>query len=305
MKSCEQTESRPGSEACFLVAASGYGTRLRPLTADKAKPSLAVSFNREGAIERMIDIPLNAVRELGGYAIVTSFYAPESLDFVKEYPQTEVASNEPCLSYVDTLAKLLKNDEFLEVKTVGIVPGDTLISPSQLQDLYEAHQNFGANATILATQTLADHYVRPVDKHGMMVAAELSTDRIADLGVHLIDREWLTSRIGSVASEIVNTDLWKDIYNVADPPEGIMLHVPTQDNGWVDMGTPSAFYKTVMTRNETRADCNNNIIFPGASLCNNSSETIALPKSRSTHPHTRAILPEDASNPTGESILKI
>ena len=57
-----------------IVPAGGLGSRLRNLTVKQAKPSLPVAFDESGIV-RMIDIPLRAVRELGGAAIVSRCYA--------------------------------------------------------------------------------------------------------------------------------------------------------------------------------------------------------------------------------------
>lgn len=276
-----------------IVPAGGLGSRLRSLTEKRAKPSLAISFDDTG-ITRMIDIPLRAVRDLGGAAIVSRCYARETLDFVKDYDHVVTVTT--CMedSPIDTLLAHLKKIENSTAEHIGLIPGDTNISSRTIAEMRTMLDLLDVDAVLLATRYLPGHNIRSIDEAGMLCAPNREAERIGDLGIHMFRREWLLERLRACLRHDPNLprEVWCDIYDVNDPKGKVYLYVPEQDLVDVDMGTPSAFYRTITEFNAHHQDANGNIVFPGASIHPDSVGCIALPGGRADVPLQQAIVPE-------------
>lgn len=279
-----------------IVPAGGLGSRLRNLTVKQAKPSLPVAFDEDGIV-RMIDIPLRAVRELGGAAIVSRCYARETLDFVKEYDHVVTVTT--CMedSPIDTLLVHLRMIENSTAEHVGLIPGDTNISSSTLAEMRTMLDLLEVDAVLLATRYLPGHNIRSVNEEGMLCTSDSEAERIGDLGIHMFRREWLLERLRACLNHDPDLprEVWGDIYDVNDPKGRVYLYVPEQDLVDVDMGTPASFKRTIAEMNAHRRDANGNIIFPGAQIHPESVGCIALPGSRADEPLQQAIIPEGAA----------
>lgn len=277
-----------------IVPAGGLGSRLRSLTEKRAKPSLAVAFDDTSGITRMIDIPLRAVRELGGAAIVSRCYARETLDFVKDYDHVVTVTT--CMedSPIDTLLAHLKMIENSTAEHIGLIPGDTNISSRTLAEMRTVLDLLEVDAVLLATRYLPGHNIRSVDEAGMLCAPDKEAERIGDLGIHMFRREWLLGRLHDCLRHDPNLprEVWGDIYDVDDPKGRVYLYVPEKDLVDVDMGTPFAFRRTIAEFNAHRQDANGNIVFPGASIHPDSVGCIALPGSKASEPLQQVIIPE-------------
>lgn len=277
-----------------LVPAGGFGSRLGCLTTEQAKPSLAVSFTDDGEVIRMIDIPLKAIRGMGGAALVSTFYAPHSLDFVNEYPSVKTCRDRGPCTPIDTLLANLALLQSSDASVIGIVPGDTYITASMLEGMRTALEKSGADAAILSTRKLDGHNVRNVDNYSIATTQEGACDKVADLGVHFMRRDWLLANLARYDPDQINlsVDIWNDLYTIEDPSATILMHVPEDDPEHVDMGTPASFHKLVTQLNKVRADGNENVVFPYARISGRSVRTIALPQSSSTCDLNRAVVPE-------------
>lgn len=302
----ERNRALTEAELLCVVPAGGLGSRLGELTVDRAKPSLAISFNRDGEVRRMIDVPLQTIRELGGAALVSLLYAPESLSFVDDYPHAETVLECRPGGPVDTMLEHLDLLEASRASVIGIVPGDAYVDQDMLEGMKAALERSHANAAILSTRHLEGHNVRPITQHGIMTTARNGTDFIADLGVHMIKREWLIDRLRHFQPEAANRsiDIWSDIYSVSDPATDILMYVPPADPVWIDMGTGPAFHRMVSELNRVHSDASGNVVFPGARIANVSSQTVALPNSFSPYPLDRVIIPEGRNIATSDEVLK-
>lgn len=189
------SEALQSAEFLSLVPAGGMGTRLGALTQDRAKPALAIGFDRSGNIRRMIDIPLEAIQQIGGAALVTTLFAAETLDFVNQYPYAKTRREYQTGSPIDSLLAELDLLEATKASIIGIIPGDAYIDSKMLKTMRDALEHSYANAAILATRHLGHHHVRPIDKNDMMTTEEHQVGVLADLGVHLIKKNWLISRL--------------------------------------------------------------------------------------------------------------
>jgi hypothetical protein len=278
-----------------IVPAGGLGTRLGSLTKERAKPSLPVAFDENGEIIRMIDIPLRAIRAIGGGAIVSRCFAPESLDFVKKYDHVEMVSSCITDSPIDTLLENLSLIEASRAEHIGLIPGDTDITSATLEEMRILLDVTGADAVLLATRQLEGHNIRSIDTAGMLCTPTRTSDRIGDMGIHMFNREWLLGRLYacSATNPHKSREVWNDIYHVEQPAGRIYLYIPERDLLDVDMGTPELFKKTVLKHNAHHRDANGNIVFPGATLHPESKHTVALPGSASRIPVKYAIVPED------------
>jgi hypothetical protein len=274
-----------------LVPAGGMGTRLGVLTAERAKPALAISFDNDGNVQRMIDVPLAAIRGIGGAALVTTRFAAETLDFVDDYPHAQTMCEYSAGSPIDSLVSVLPFVEASTASMFGIIPGDAYVSADTLSGMRCALEASDADATILATRHLEGHNVRHVDRRGVMTNSERSADRLADLGVHIMRRAWLLGQLQRLADEGRRCDIW-DIYGVDAPTADVLLHVPKIDPVAVDMGTGTLFHGIVSRINAMHADKNGNIVFPGARIDPHSTDTIALPQSLVHVPCAHAVVPE-------------
>lgn len=284
-------------EADFLclVPAGGLGSRLNPLTSDRAKPSIAISYDDDGSITRMIDIPLSAIREAGGVALVSTLYAPESLDFVNEYEYAQTTHEAKPQTPIDTLIDYLPLLEQSSAAAIAIVPGDAWVSAPLLQDMQKALENHQTDAVILGTNNLDGHNVRSVDAKGIITSPDKQERMVADLGVHFFDKTWLLERLKGLAMrrQAGSVDIWDDLYTIDNPSGEILIHIAQDSPEWIDMGTPMAFYRSVLGLNRSHTDKNNNVVFPGARVHPTSSGMIALPRSSGVHiPMQRAIIPE-------------
>ncbi len=293
-------------ELVCLVPAGGYGSRLGRLTEKHAKPSLPVAYDADGEITRMVDIPLEAIRMIGGKAVVTTFFAAHSLQFVSSYEHVTILRESGLSTSADMLLNMREDLQESGAETTGIIPGDARISAAQISDLYEAHIKSKADATLLATHHTAGHNIRHVDQNGMMVDDGAAVGDSADLGIHLINTEWLLDRLTACSDRPEGVDIWDDVYDVGQPAGNILLHVPADDKGWVDMGTPVAYFDTVTDLNSQHANRRANIVFPGARLLNpDTTHTIALPNSSSELQHSFAILPEDTVVTSSDQTLQL
>lgn len=151
-----------------LVPAGGMGTRLGILTARRAKPALAIGFDADGKVRRMIDVPLEAISNIGGAALVTTRFAPETLDFVNAYPNVQTRKEDTPGSPVDSLVGEIALLEATEASTIGIIPGDAYVTTEMLEEMYDAFDNGTADAAILATRHLKGHNVRPISGSGLL-----------------------------------------------------------------------------------------------------------------------------------------
>lgn len=277
-----------------LVPAGGMGTRLGVLTAERAKPALAIGFDTDGNVQRMIDVPLAAIRGIGGAALVTTRFAAETLDFVDDYPHAQTMHEYGAGSPIDSLVSVLPLVEASSASMFGVIPGDAYVSADILSDMRCALEASDTDATILATRHLEGHNVRYVDRRGIMTTSEHSADRLADLGVHMMRRAWLLGQLQRLADEGRKGDVW-DIYGVDAPTANVLLHVPETDPVAVDMGTGALFHGFVSRINAAHADRSGNIVFPGAKIDSRSTDTIALPQSTARVPFARAVVPEGAA----------
>lgn len=284
------------SDLLCMVPAGGFGTRLSPITLDRAKPSIAISYDNDGRIIRMIDIPLSAIRQAGGIAVVSTFYQPDSLEFVNNYPGVQVVREEAPGSPIDTLIDQIAFLESSTASTVGIIPGDAWLEPDDLQGMRRTLDTSGAVATILGTRVLGRHNLRTIDERAMVIPSGSGTDMVADLGVHLFRKDWLLGRFrdGLVAKRQRDSiDIWQDLYNIDQPTDPIAMHLPDDPPDWVDMGTPANLFRAVQQLNSARADKSNNVLFPHARIHASSSNVLALPGSNSiTYKLQHAIVPE-------------
>ena len=280
-----------------IVPAGGLGTRLQRLTENRAKPSLAVAFDTDGTVTRMIDIPLRAIREAGGAAVVTRCFARETLDFVKAYDHVETVMT--CIedSPIDTLLFNMAIIENSTAKHVGLIPGDTHISSQTLGEMRSVLEKTGADAVLLATQYLPGHNIRSVDEGSFLCLPEHEVNRIGDLGIHMFRRDWLLERLRECLRDNPDDprEVWNDIYDVQNPQGRVYLYIPEPDIVDVDMGTPVSFRRIVEELNEQHKDSRGNIIFPGASLHPDSTDCIALPGSTAAEPLKRAVIPEEVT----------
>lgn len=280
-----------------IVPAGGLGSRLEKLTESQAKPSLAVAYDESGEVTRMIDIPLRAIRDIGGAAIVSRCYAPQTLEFVKDYEHVEVVTSCPTDSPIDTLIaqfSLLKNST---AEHVGLVPGDANIDSRTLQEMRIILDTTDVDAVLLATRTLEGHNLRQRDARGLMSLPSGGTETVGDMGIHMFRRQWLLGRLQACLEENPEAprEVWHDVYDINDLKGRVYLHVPAQDLEHIDMGTPAAFRRAVEELNAPRMDENGNIIFPGARLHPESANCIALPGSLAATALRGAIIPENTT----------
>ena len=292
-------------ELLCLIPAGGQGSRLRPLTNERTKPALALSFDNGGEITRMVDIPLTAVHRLGGSAVVSTLYRPESLEFINNYDYAQTIREEHPQMPPDTFVQNIDLLEASSAHTIGLIPGDAWVNEDIIGEMWEAMESHNADAAMLSTRHLGIHNRRPVDSRGIMTDKRSGEIEIADLGVHLFKKEWLLRRL-AICAEIAQQrelDIFQDVYNVDDPAGEVLMHVPRDDRGWVDMGTAAAFHNSMSLMNQQHADKNGNIVFPGANLKPNSSHTIALPNSNNALPLRRAIIPEGITTESVNDVL--
>jgi hypothetical protein len=287
-----------------IVPAGGLGSRLQSLTEKRAKPSLAVSFDENGIL-RMIDIPLRAVRELGGAAIVSRCYARETLDFVKQYDHVVTVTT--CMedSPIDTLLVHLPMIENSTAEHVGLIPGDTNISSRTLAEMRTMLDLLEVDAVLLATRYLPGHNIRSVDEAGMLCTPADEADRIGDLGIHMFRRDWLLGRLHECMRHDPDQprEVWGDIYDVENPKGRVYLYVPEDDLVDVDMGTPASFRRMIAELNAHHRDANGNIVFPGARIHPESIGCIALPGSMANEPLHQAIIPEGVAVASSDDYL--
>jgi hypothetical protein len=291
----KETQARLNDyEWLSIVPAGGLGTRLGKLTERQAKPSQAVSFDETGEITRMIDIPLRAIRDIGGAAIVSRCYAPETLDFVKQYDHVEIVTSCSADSPIDTLLVHLSILEESSAEHIGLIPADANIGSKTLEEMRIILDTTGMDAVLLATRHLKGHNVRQVDENGLMCMPSESIGSVGDMGIHMFRRDWLLQRLHTCLDENpdVPREVWNDIYDVSDLKGRVYLYAPDNDLKHIDMGTPAAFRQVVEELNVSRKDSNGNIIFPGAQLHPESVNCIALPGSFATTALSRAIIPE-------------
>lgn len=114
---------------------------------------------------------------------------------------------------------------------------------------------------------------------------------MADLGVHLIRKEWLLEQLRQRIDQDWRGDIW-DVYEVDRPIADVLMYVPDHDPIAIDMGTGWAFHAVVSRLNARFADKNGNIAFPGAKIRRRSTETIALPASHTRIPLSKVTVPE-------------
>jgi hypothetical protein len=291
----KETQARLNDyEWLSIVPAGGMGTRLGKLTERRAKPSQAVAYDENGEITRMIDIPLRAIRDIGGAAIVSRCYAAETLDFVRQYDHVEIVRSCSADSPIDTLLVHLSILEDSTAEHIGLIPADANISSQILEKMRVILDTTGMDAVLLATRHLEGHNIRRVDENGLMCAPSEGVESIGDMGVHIFRRDWLLQRLHTCFDDDPDAprEVWNDIYDVNDLKGRVYLYVPNDDLKQIDMGTPAAFRQVVEELNASRRDENGNIIFPGAELHPESVDCIALPGSFATAALSKVIVPE-------------
>lgn len=287
---------------CFVPAA-GRGSRLGVLTDQQAKPALAIGFDCQGEVKRMIDVPLTAIREIGGMSIVSTYHHAGTLEFIKFYEGLIVVDDEGYLSSVQTMMRNVSLISDSKSEAVGIVPADTRFSGETLAEMLKFISAGTVDAVILGTRRLEGHNARPVSRSGLIVPEVDYTDLVADLGVHVMNREWLLERLRTI-DKTGRPDIWKSVYDIARPAGKIALHIPRVDTGWVDMGTPETFRRTIYLENNNNVDAYGNVVFPGSVIAKGSEDTIALPDSTGLMPFVGVIIPEAVAAASGEQVLK-
>ncbi len=302
------SESFEKTDILCLMPAAGRGHRLGALTINKAKPAQAVSFDSSsGNIKRMIDLPLSAVKEVGGKAVVATFYRAASLDFISTYDHVKIVDDE---GYMGSAESALRNIALIErskASTICIVPADANLSAESLDEVCEKLKSSGAAAVILGSNTFEGNNVRPVDRFGLVTPTRMHRN-IADLGIHALDKGWLIERLSTFSKDKQDhhgPDIWDDIYNINAPTVDIVLHVPRRDPGWIDMGTPQHFRSIVYKLNNGMIDQRNNIVFPKANIKRQTCNTIALPGSIGALTLQNAIIPEDTIAHNYDEVLEI
>jgi len=296
------------TDALYIVPAAGKGTRLGRLTEKRAKPAVAVSFDPlTGDITRMIDIPLGAIQQAGGSAIVTTHFAVDTLAFVKTYDNVTVVDDGGYITPLDSASRNRAIIEKSNASIIGIVPADYDIRTETLLALQTALRATNAAAVIMGTRYVEGHlHVRPVDRHGfVMPVGAKPHGYIADLGVHVIDKEWFTKRLKYCETGLDSIDIWDDFYRIHNPLAPILIFVPEEDRPWIDMGRPHLLRDTMYRLNGAQADAYGNIRFPGATLMPRSSNTIALPGSAGLSVFNDAIIPEGAIARYHSEILQV
>ena len=283
---------RTDSDFLFVVPAGGIGSRMGVLTENQAKPSLPVSFDPSGEITRMIDIPLQAVRGVGGRAVVSAFYRADSLRFVNGREGVTLQNVTGCQPFGSDMK--LARDAVGEKSPalIGFVPADAHIQTSDLELMIVTLMNSRANAVQLATRNTFGHQTHNVDRNNAMVSQDRAHDTLGSLGVHLFRTDWLLDRMNILGEATLETaEVW-DFYGREEPEDGLLMCVPVVDTGWIDMGTPSRYAKVVYDRNAEHTDASENIVFPGARLRGDEHSVIALPNAMSGDAFRSAILPE-------------
>jgi ADP-glucose pyrophosphorylase len=289
-----------------IVGVNGKGTRLGPLTAQQNKASLPVGFDSAtGKVNRMVDVPLDAIHHIGGAALVTTHYAADTLSFVDTRDHAQRVPNHGYVSPIESIFQYRKVIEASGAVAIGIVPGDARISGDALAGLLEHREHMGVAAAMLATRHLAGNDVVPVNKQGVVTPIDGEFNEIiAHLGVHVFDREWLLKRMDEVgAGPMHNVDIWDSIYRINNPITDVALYVSPDDRGWVDMGTPSHLQETIYDSNRDQVDVHGNIAFPGAHLTTGSTQTIALPGSTGLSDFRGVIIPEGVSARTLDDVV--
>lgn len=286
-------------DCAFFIPAAGRGSRLLPLTLEQCKPSLPIKINANGKIVRMIESPLNIVKELHCRAIVTACYKEEKLRFVQEYKNVIYKK----LDDPDFNKTFVECESFFkesEIKIVCYLPSDTLLPTVVIKNMLNEMKD-DTLAVLLCTRELNGHNLRKRDKRGILTEGE--GEWCGDLGVYVINIKKLFDN----EETFENFDIVKCWNQKRYIKKGLIkLHLCDPDIPYVDMGTPQAFIEIIRSLNKKNMDKNGNIIFPGAVVNSNSKNIVALPGSNSVNLVLQdCVIPENKYVERYEDVLHI
>ena len=261
-----------------LILAGGRGTRLEPLTRERAKP--AVPF---GGAYRIIDFTLsNCLNSDLRRILVLTQYRAASLDrhlhhgwgflhreldeFIEVLPPQQRIDEQWYQGTADAVYQNIYTIEQHQAEYVLILSGDHIYK-MDYADLIRQHINAGAVATIACLPVgleLSDQFgAIQVDEKMQITGFEEKPDRsepmpddpsrfLASMGVYVFNRNFLLDRLCDDATDRTSQhDFGKDIIPRLIGSEKVLAY-PFRDrnsgqtNYWRDVGTLDAYYEANM-----------------------------------------------------------
>lgn len=263
----------------FLILTGGEGSRLFPLTKDFPKPYLPIYFN-DSNIYRMIDIPINFCKKHDIPIYVAIDYHSEKLDYLKDVPNLKFIYTR-CDNLCKALKTCLKVLDKDNINYYSVYAGDFLIPEKVILKMMK--YMFLYDKVILCSKN-SSYSKFKVD------------DNLTDLTFH----------INGIKNGLKTFAKYNSLNDTLKLDNGVRTKKLVSKINDIDMGTPSAYYEVLKKFNKAKIDKNGNIVFPNATINENSKNVIALPNSYSENIIlNNAIVPENCVVTDLEDVLKI
>ena len=230
-----------------MLLAAGYGERMRPLTADRAKPSLPL-LNRPLILHALDQLARHGVRRV----VVNLHHQPESLRRILEAATPagmSIAYSEEA-SILGTAGGIRAALPLLDSESPLLVMNADSLSSADLGALAAAHA--AARASFAAAATLAVRPRSSDDAYSSVYLDDLSRlcgigeigekgESTTFIGAHILEPE----AISRIPREGIS-DIVRDVY-LPILGEGGRLGAWRNTGWWVEIGTPLLYLKAHLT----------------------------------------------------------
>jgi len=220
-----------------MLLAAGLGTRLRPLTLERAKPAIPLLGKPLvlRLVERLIESGASAFR-------VNLHHLPDTIRRVFEGKALPISfSFEP--EILGTAGGLAANEAFFDQGTFLMVNGD-IVMDFDLREALAFHRERRALATLVLipqqppyryTQLKIDSDYRITGLKGSRTSGSLSSETYVFTGVHILEPEIFSFIPPGVFYEI-NDQVYPEAIGKGLPVYGFPV-----DGYWNDLGSPARY----------------------------------------------------------------
>lgn len=234
-----------------FILCAGLGTRLRPWTL--SHPKALVPVGGVPMLKRVID-SLNA-QGFDDMTLNVHHFASQIIDFLdSEYPDSGISVSDETDALLETGGALLHAEDYLAKDTDPfLVHNVDILSNADLEGLYNAHVESGADVTLLVSDRVSSRklvFNRDLSLKGWMNVKTQET-RPADVSVSPDDVVLAFSGIYVVspkAFDLMRSAGFKDAFPIMDfflsPDSGAVIRGYVQDNLEIlDIGKPETLRK--------------------------------------------------------------
>lgn len=236
-----------------MILAAGLGTRLRPLTLERAKPAIPVCGKPliQHAVHRLGRLGISSFR-------VNLSWLPSTVSSVFKEPDPSgfdvTFSHEPII--LGTAGGLKANQDFFETDTFIMVNGDILFD-FKLDEAINFHRQTNALATLILLRQTPPFQYTPVrmDKFSNITSfahnsnlGEPTAETYIFTGIHILEPRIFQYIESGIFFEIISQAYKSALYN-GEPILGFPV-----EGYWNDLGNPVRYLEAVKDALSGRLD---------------------------------------------------